>query len=92
MRNTEQLIGSLGYFAHNIGSLDELNSALASYGPEVSQTFKRVKVKSKPGQPTETTRNNIKVASFTGLETTFIYYNFFDIDNYIYTADFVREY
>ena len=34
MRNCEQLLGSLGLFAHRVGSLDKLNDALSDYGPE----------------------------------------------------------
>lgn len=34
MRNTEQLLRSLGLLAHEIGSLTECNGALKKYGPE----------------------------------------------------------
>lgn len=34
MRNTEQLLGSIGLIAYQIGSLPETNQALKSYGPE----------------------------------------------------------
>jgi len=67
MRNTEQLIGSLGYLSYRIGTLDGLNVALACYGPENTRYFSRVQVKEKPGQQTSINRANIKVASFSGL-------------------------
>ena len=66
MRNCEQLLGSLGLFAHRVGSLDELNQALSDHGPESCKGFARVTVKQKPGQQTDVERSNIKVASFSG--------------------------
>ncbi|KXJ09464.1 hypothetical protein AC249_AIPGENE4419 [Exaiptasia diaphana] len=36
MRNTEQLLGSVGLLAHQADALDELNAALKNYGPETS--------------------------------------------------------
>ena len=66
MRNCEQLLGSLGLFAHRVGSLDSLNKALSDHGPESCKGFSRVTVKLKPGQQTEVERHNIKVASFSG--------------------------
>lgn len=65
MRNTEQLLRSLGLLAHEIGSLTECNGALKKYGPE---NFKghRITVKLKPGQQTAANRNNISVSSFSG--------------------------
>lgn len=50
MRNCEQLLGSLGLFAHRIGSLDELNQALSDHGPESCKGFPWVKVKERRGQ------------------------------------------
>ena len=67
MRNCEQLLGSLGLFAHRVGYLDELNQALSAHGPESCKGFPHVTVKQKPGQQTAVERNNIKVASFSGL-------------------------
>ena len=67
MRNCEQLLGSLGLFAHRVGSLDELNQALSERGPESCRGFPRVTVKQRPGQQTAIERKNIKVASFSGL-------------------------
>ena len=52
MRNCEQLLGSLGLFAHRVGSLDSLNEVLSHHGPESSKGFLRVTVKLKPGQQT----------------------------------------
>ena len=67
MRNCEQLLGSLGLFAHRVGSLDApLNQALSDHGPESCKGFSRVTVKQKPGQQTDVERSNIKVASFSG--------------------------
>lgn len=66
MRNCEQLLGSLGLFAHRVGSLDALNQALSDHGPESCKGFSRVTVKLKPGQQTDVERSNIKVASFSG--------------------------
>jgi len=66
MRNCEQLLGSLGLFAHRVGSLDDLNQALSDHGPESGKGFPRITIKQKPGQQTAVERNNIKVASFSG--------------------------
>ena len=67
MRNCKQLLGSLGLFAHRVGSLEELNQALSERGPESCRGFSRVTVKQRPGQQTGIERSNIKVASFSGL-------------------------
>ncbi|XP_044171294.1 uncharacterized protein LOC122955593 [Acropora millepora] len=74
MRNCEQLLGSLGSFAHRIGSRDELNKALSDHGPESCKGFPRVTIKGKPGQQTPIERNNIKVASFSGIVEFHILY------------------
>ena len=74
MRNCEQLLGSVGSFAHRIGSLDELNQALSDHGPESCKGFPRVTIKEKPGQQTAIERNNIKVASFSGIVEFHILY------------------
>lgn len=66
MRNTEQLIGSLGLFSYRVGSLPLLNNVLAEFGPEVCKDFQRVKIKTKPGQQTSIEKQNVKVRSFTG--------------------------
>ena len=74
MRNCKQLLGSLGSFAHRIGSHDELNQALSNHGPESCKGFPRVTIKGKPGQLTPIERNNIKVASFSGIVEFHILY------------------
>lgn len=74
MRNCEQLLGSLGLFAHRIGSLDKLNEALSNYGPENSRGFPRVTVKERKGQQTSIERANINVASFSGIVRNKIQY------------------
>ena len=67
MRNCEQLLGSLGLFAYRVGTLDKLNEALSDYGPESCRGFPRVTVKERKGQQTAIERQNIKVASFSGI-------------------------
>ena len=69
MRNTEQLLRSLGLFSHRIGALDELNDELKKYGPETF-TSQRISVKSKQGQDSSMAmdRNNVTLASFSGLD------------------------
>ena len=76
MRNCEQLLGSLGSFAHHIGSRDELNQALSDHGRESCKGFPRVTIKGKPGQQTPIIieRNNIKVVSFSGIVEFHILY------------------
>lgn len=66
MRNTEQLLGSLGLSARRVGCLHLLDAALSSYGAESQQDFSCIKVEEKPGQQTGIERANIKVASFSG--------------------------
>ena len=65
MRNSEQLLKSIGLLAHEIGSLKECNSKLSKYGPS---NFKgdRITVKLKPGQETAPGRNNMSFASCSG--------------------------
>ena len=65
MRNTEQLLRSVGLLAYEISSLPECNAELAKYGPE---TFygDRITVKKNAGQNTAVKRNNIKFASCSG--------------------------
>ncbi|KXJ06986.1 hypothetical protein AC249_AIPGENE18630 [Exaiptasia diaphana] len=65
MRNTEQLLKSIGLLAYKIGSLDNLNTKLYSYGPENAKQD-RVTVKIKPGQTTEAERNNMSISSCAG--------------------------
>ena len=65
MRNTEQILKSVGLLAFEIGSLQECNDELSKYGPE---NFKadRITVKLRPGQQTAPGRNNISFASCSG--------------------------
>ena len=56
LRNTEQLLSSLGLTAHRCGSLKECNKVLAEYGPETM----------KEGQDTDVDKHNIKIRSFSG--------------------------
>ena len=65
MRNTEQLLKSVGLLAHEIGSLKECNETLRNYGPE---NFKgdRITVKLRTSQQTAASRNNISLSSFSG--------------------------
>ena len=66
MRNTEQLLGSVGLVAYKIDSLQDANKALRSYGPE---SFKgdRLTVQKKVGQETEISKHNIHVSSMSGV-------------------------
>ncbi|KAK3720030.1 hypothetical protein QZH41_005173 [Actinostola sp. cb2023] len=65
MRNTEQLLGSVGLFAHKCSALVDFNTTLSSYGPE-SFKEKRITVKLHPGQESAVEKGNIKVATFSG--------------------------
>ena len=64
LRNTEQLLASLGLFAYKVGSLDECNAELSNYGPENFNN--RITVKIKEGQETAVEKHNIQVSSFSG--------------------------
>lgn len=66
MRNTEQLLGSLGLLAHQASSLEDLNDLLSRFGPE-SFKQKRISIKKNPGQETCIEKNNINVATFSGM-------------------------
>ena len=65
MRNSEQLLKSVGLLAYEIGSLQECNAKLSDYGPA---NFKgdRITVKLRPGQATAPGRNNVSFASCSG--------------------------
>ena len=63
-RNMEQLLATLGLFAHKINSLQECNDKLSKYGPE--NFCNRITVKMKEGQETAVERHNIQVTSFSG--------------------------
>ena len=64
LRNMEQLLATLGLFAHKINSLQECNDELSKYGPE--NFCNRITVKMKEGQETAVERQNIQVTSFSG--------------------------
>ena len=66
MRNTEQLLGSLGLLSYRIGSLKSCNEAVAMYGPENTRGYDRVQVKLRTGQQTAVTKGNIHVSSMSG--------------------------
>ena len=57
LRNTEQLLSSLGFFSYKVGSLDECNDQLANYGPE--NFGSKIIVKMKEGQETAVEKHNI---------------------------------
>lgn len=63
MRNTEQLLGSIGRLAHKVDSLAEANAALKNYGPE-SFHGDRISVK-KSDQQSAITKQNIHVSSMS---------------------------
>ena len=64
LRNTEQLLASLGLYAYKVGSLEECNAELANYGPE--NFTNRISLKMKEGQETAVEKHNIHVTSFSG--------------------------
>ena len=66
MRNTEQLLGSIGLVAHRNDCLKDANNVLRGYGPE---SFKgdRLTVQKKAGQQTEIGKHNIHVSSMSGV-------------------------
>ena len=64
LRNTEQLLRTLGLFVYQVGSLPECNDELSQYGPENFNSH--ISVKLKEGQETAVEKHNIKVASFSG--------------------------
>ena len=66
MRNTEQLLGSLGLLSYRIGSLKSCNEAVVMYGPENARSYDRVQVKLRTGQQTAVTKGNIHVSSMSG--------------------------
>ena len=65
LRNTEQLLSSLGLFFYKVGSLDECNAELANYSPENFSS--RITVKMKEGKETAVEKHNVQVSSFSGI-------------------------
>ena len=68
MRNTEQILGSLGLVAYRIGTLLSLNAKLSELGPK---TMKKdfIRVKEQINVQLEVTKNHIKIASLSGKNT-----------------------
>ena len=69
LRNTEQLLCSLGMFAYEYGSLKNCNAVLAEYGPDSMKGRDRIVVKTKPGQESGIERHIIQVLSFSGIQS-----------------------
>ena len=67
MRNTEQLLGSLGLFSNSVGCLRDCNEALSKFGPENTRHFDRIYIKLRPGQQTAVAKNNVQVSSMSGI-------------------------
>lgn len=65
MRNTEQLLASIGFLAYKIESLKEAYEALRSYGPQ-SFHGDRITIKKEKDQESEVKRNNVHVSSMSG--------------------------
>ena len=78
MRNTEQLLKSVGLLAYEIGSLKQCNEELSKFGPENFHSG-RITLKLKPGQQTAPGRNNISVSSFSAI---IIYHSVFSCNNH----------
>lgn len=53
--------------AYRVGTLYLLNEALSDYGPENCRDYPQVTTKERKGQTTAIERQNIKVASFSGI-------------------------
>lgn len=66
MRNREQLLGSLGLFAHRIGTLKTCNETVSVYCPENTRCFDHIRAKFCTGQQTAVTQSNIRVSSMSG--------------------------
>jgi hypothetical protein len=65
MRNTEQVLGSIGLFAYKIGSLENLNEILRELGPAaMKKDF--VRLRERRNTNLAVNKNHIKVASLSG--------------------------
>lgn len=64
MRNTEQLLASIGLLAYKVDALKEANAALKSYGPE-SFHGDRITIK-KSEQQSAVAKHNVHVSSMSG--------------------------
>ena len=65
MRNTEQLLASIGLLAYKVDSLPDANAALKNYGSE-SFHGDRISVKKKSDQPSAISKQNVHVSSMSG--------------------------
>lgn len=65
MRNTEQLLASIGLPVYKVHSLPEANAALKNYGPE-SFHGDRISVKKKTDQQSAISKQNVHVSSMSG--------------------------
>ncbi|XP_032240796.1 uncharacterized protein LOC116619765 [Nematostella vectensis] len=80
IRNTEQLLSSLGLFAFECGSLNECNAVLSEYGPDSMKERDKITVKVKPGQTDRRVeKHNIQVSSFSGSTERRFLHNIEDI-------------
>ena len=61
MRNTEQLLASIGFLAYKLDSLQEANAALKNYGPE-SFHGDHISVKKKSDQQSAISKQNVHVS------------------------------
>lgn len=71
MRNTEQLLASIGFLAYKVDSLPEANAALKNYGPE-SFHGDRISVKKKSDQQSAISKQNVHVSSMSGTVNLFL--------------------
>ena len=65
MRNTEQILESLGLYAYKIGALESLNEKLAELGPK-SMKKNFIRIKDNRNKNLEVTKNHIKIVSISG--------------------------
>ena len=90
MRNTEQLLASIGLMAYKVDSLPEANDALRGYGPE-SFHGDRITLKKKAGQESAVSKHNIHVSSMSGKFTVVNYWKVskvnVSVEAYIYVQD-----
>lgn len=78
MRNTEQLLASIGLLAYKVDALKEANAALKSYGPE-SFHGDRITIKKKSEQQSAVAKHNVHVSSMSGPTEREILHNIEDI-------------
>ena len=78
MRNTEQLLASIGFLAYKVDSLPDANAALKNYGPE-SFHGDRISVKKKSDQQSAISKQNVHVSSMSGNFFSYNYYCTFSL-------------